>query len=59
MRRRYTVVEEPRLPPYSILNIKSKYVHSIISSYVPKQKLLRIACRSKKYRNLCEITIED
>ena len=59
IRRRHTVVEEPRLPPYSILNIRSKLVHNVISSYVPKQRLLRIACRSKKYRNLCQITIED
>ena len=59
MRRRFTKVEEPRLPPYSILNIRSKLVHSIISSYIPKQRLLRIANISKKYRNLCQITIED
>lgn len=59
MRRRYTKVEEPRLPPYSIFNIKSKYVHSVISSFVPKQRFLRIAKINKKYKNLCEITIED
>ncbi len=59
MRRRFTVIEEPRLPPYSILNIRSKYVHSIISSFVPKHRLLRIANRCKKYQKLCEINIED
>jgi WD40 repeat protein len=59
MRRRYTRAEEPRLPPYSILNIRSKLVHSIISSFVPKQKLLRIAKNCKRYQNLCEIKIED
>ena len=59
MRRRYTKVEEPRLPPYSIFNIRSKYVHNVISSFIPKQRLLRIAKKSKKYKNLCEITIED
>ena len=59
MRRRYTKAEEPRLPPYSIFNIRSKYVHNAISSFVPKQRLLRIAKISKKYKNLCEITIED
>ena len=59
MRRIYTKVEEPRLPPYSIFNIRSKYVHNVISSFVPKQRLLRIAKKSKKYKNLCEITIED
>ena len=59
MRRRFTKAEEPRLPPYSILNIRSKLVHSIISSFIPKQRLLRIANISKKYRNLCQITIED
>ena len=59
MRRRYTRAEEARLPPYSILNIRSKLVHSIISSFVPKQKLLRIAKNCKRYQNLCEIKIED
>ena len=59
MRRRFTVIEEPRLPPYSILNIRSKYVHSVISSFVPKHRLLRIANRCKKYQKLCEINIED
>ena len=59
MRRRYTRAEEPSLPPYSILNIRSKLVHSIISSFVPKQKLLRIAKNCKRYQNLCEIKIED
>ena len=59
MRRRFTVIEEPRLPPYSILNIRSKYVHSVISSFVPKHSLLRIANRCKKYQKLCEINIED
>ena len=59
MRRRYTRAEEPRLPPYSILNIRSKLVHSVICSFVPKQRLLRIAKRCKKYQNLCQIKIED
>ena len=59
MRRRFTVIEEPRLHPYSILNIRSKYVHSVISSFVPKHRLLRIANRCKKYQKLCEINIED
>ena len=59
MRRRFTVIEEPRLPPYSILNIRSKYVHSVISSFVPKHRLLRTANRCKKYQKLCEINIED
>ena len=59
MRRRFTKKEEPRLPPYNILNIRSKLVHSIISSYVPKQRLLRIANRCRKYQNLCDITMED
>ena len=59
MRRRFTVIEEPRLPPYSILNIRSKYVHSVISAFVPKHRLLRIANRCKKYQKLCEINIED
>ena len=59
MRRRFTKKEEPRLPPYSILNIRSKYVHSVISSYLPKQRLLRIAYKSKRYQQLCEITKED
>lgn len=59
MRRRFTLVEEPRLPPFSIFNIRSKLVHSVISSFIPKQRLLRIAKRSKRYQNLCQITIED
>ena len=59
MRRRYTRAEEPRLPPYSILNIRSKLVHSVICSFVPKQRLLRIAKRCKRYQNLCQIKIED
>ena len=59
MRRRYTRAEEPRLPPYSILNIRSKLVHSVICSFVPKQRLLRIAKRCQKYQNLCQIKIED
>ena len=59
MRRRLTLVEEPRLPPFSIFNIRSKLVHSVISSFIPKQRLLRIAKKSKRYQNLCQITIED
>ena len=59
MRRRFTVVEEPRLPPFSILNIRSKLVHSVICSFIPKQRILRIASKSKKLQNLCDFSIED
>ena len=59
MRRRFTRVVEPLPPAFSILNIRSKLIHSIISSFVPKQRLLRIANKSKKYQNLCQLSIED
>ena len=58
-RRRLSRVEQPSIPPFSILNVRGKFLHSIISSFVPKQKLLRIASRSKRYRELCQLTIED
>ena len=64
MRRRYypkkDKIEEPKLlSPTSILNIKSKYVHNIIKSYLPKHRLLRISKHNKQLQNLCELTIED
>ena len=64
MRRRYypkkDKIEEPKLlTPTSILNIKSKYVHNIIKSYLPKHRLLRISKHNKQLQNLCELTIED
>ena len=63
MRRRYyskkDKISEPKLPPTSILNIKSKFVHNIIKSYVPKHRLLRISKHNKQLQNLCELTIED
>ena len=64
MRRRYypkkDKIEDPKvLSPTSILNIKSKYVHNIIKSYLPKHRLLRISKHNKQLQNLCELTIED
>ena len=64
MRRRYyskkDKIEEPKLlSPTCILNIKSKYVHNIIKSFIPKHRLLRISKHNKQLQNLCELTIED
>ena len=52
-------VVEPKLNPSSILNIKSKYVHNILKSFVPRARLLRLSKHNKKLQNLCELTIED
>ena len=63
MRRRYfsrkDKISEPKLPPTSILNVKSKFVHNIIKSFLPKARLLRISKYNKQLQNLCELTIED
>ena len=64
MRKRYyskkEKKEEPKtIPTYSILNIKSKFVHNILKQYLPKARLLRIAKHNKSLQNLCELTIED
>ena len=64
MRKRYyskkEKTEEPKtIPTYSILNIKSKFVHNILKQYLPKARLLRIAKHNKSLQNLCELTIED
>ena len=52
-------VVEPKLNPSSILNIKSKYVHNILKSFVPRARLLRLSKHNKQLQNLCELTIED
>ena len=64
MRKRYyskkEKSEEPKtIPAYSILNIKSKFVHNILKQFLPKARLLRIAKHNKSLQNLCELTIED
>ena len=64
MRKRYyskkEKTEEPKtISTYSILNIKSKFVHNILKQYLPKARLLRIAKHNKSLQNLCELTIED
>ena len=67
MRRRFFVKkekkeekeEEPELSPNCILNIKAKYVHDIIKSFVPRCRLLRISKHCKRLQSLCELTIED
>ena len=62
MRRRIrTAVQKPtqKIAKDSILCIKSKLIHSIISSYIPKFRLLKIAAKSKRYQELCELSIED
>lgn len=62
MRRRVgSVIQrpKPKIEEDSILSIKSKLIHSIICSYIPKFRLLKIASRSKRYQELCQITIED
>ena len=62
MRRRIKSIIQrpnPRIDEDSILSIKSKLIHSIICSYIPKFRLLKIASRSKRYQELCQISIED
>lgn len=63
MRRKYfskkDKIEVPKISPSSILSIKSKLVHSIIKSFVPKYRLLRISKHNKQLQTLCELTIED
>ena len=51
--------EEPELSPHCLLNIKSKFVHNILKSFVPRCRLLRISKHCKKLQSLCELTIED
>ena len=51
--------EEPKISPWSILNIKSKFVHEIIKSFISRHRLLRISKHNKQLQNLCELTIED
>ena len=52
--------QEPKtISSTCILNVRSKYVHSIIKSYVPRHRLLRISKHNKTLQNLCELTIED
>ena len=66
MRRRFYLKKEKKEEPksssissLSILNIKSKFVHNIIKTFVPKHRLLRISKYNKNLQNLCELTIED
>ena len=65
MRRRFYIKkesekkQEPELSPHSILNIKSKYVHNVIKSFIARFRLLRISKHSKKLQELSELTIED
>ena len=60
MRRRFFIKkEEPELSPHCLLNIKSKFVHNILKSFVPRCRLLRISKHCKKLQSLCELTIED
>ena len=51
--------EENTHPEISIFNIKSKLAHNIISSFIPKHRLLKIANFNKKLQKLCDINIED
>ena len=63
MRRRFFIKkekkEEPQLLPNCLLNIKSKFVHNILKSFVPRCRLLRISKHCKKLQSLSELTIED
>ena len=63
MRRRFFIKKEkkgePELSPHCLLNIKSKFVHNILKSFVPRCRLLRISKHCKKLQSLCELTIED
>ena len=64
MRRRFYVRKEKQesnniISPICILNIRSKFVHDIIKSFVPRHRLLRLSKHNKKLQNLCELTIED
>ena len=64
MRRRFYPRKEKQEPnkiisPTCILNIRSKFVHNIIKSFVPRYRLLRLSKHNKQLQNLCELTIED
>ena len=64
MRRRFYPKKEKQeqkntISPTCILNVRSKFVHNIIKSFVPRHRLLRLSKHNKKLQNLCELTIED
>ena len=64
MRRRFYPRKEKQeqkntISPTCILNIRSKFVHNIIKSFVPRHRLLRLSKHNKQLQNLCELTIED
>ena len=64
MRRRFYPKKEKQeqkntISPTCILNIRSKFVHNIIKSFVPRHRLLRLSKHNKQLQNLCELTIED
>ena len=54
-----TISSSTNNSPTCILNVKSKFVHNIIKSFVPRFRLLRLSRHNKKLQNLCELTIED
>ena len=64
MRRRFYPRKEKQeqkntISPTCILNVRSKFVHNIIKSFVPRHRLLRLSKHNKQLQNLCELTIED
>ena len=64
MRRRFYPKKEKQeqkntITPTCILNVRSKLVHNIIKSFVPRHRLLRLSKHNKQLQNLCELTIED